>query len=93
MKRTPRPAAPKGAPTRRMVLPHLPPKPKPKARTRAAEQIVAGADRTLLDVVDNLLNRGVVLTGDALLGVADIDLIYLKLSAVLCSADALKKPH
>lgn len=44
-------------------------------------------DETLLDVVDNLLNKGVVLDGDVVLALADVDLIYLKLSVLLSAAD------
>jgi hypothetical protein len=43
----------------------------------------------LLDVVDNLLNQGVVLDGELVLGVAGVDLVYLRLSAVLCAADRI----
>jgi hypothetical protein len=52
------------------------------------------SDVSLLDTVDNLLNKGVVLTGEVVLGLAGIDLIYLQLSAVLCAADRIlpKKP-
>jgi hypothetical protein len=46
-------------------------------------------DATLLDIVDHVLNKGVVLTGDVVLGVADVDLIYLRLSAVLCAIDRI----
>ena len=52
-------------------------------------EVVAGADGSLLDLVDHLLNQGVVLTGEVVLGLADIDLIYLRLSAVLCAADRI----
>lgn len=62
-----------------------PPPRKPKAHTPASP--AAAADRSLLDVVDNLLNQGVVISGDAIIGVADVDLIYLRLSALLCAAD------
>lgn len=46
-----------------------------------------GEEGTLLDLVDNLLNQGVVLTGDAVIGLAGVDLIYLRLSLLLCAAD------
>ncbi len=52
-----------------------------------AEEILETADATLLDVVDNLLNRGVVVNGDAIIGVAGVDLVYLRLSLLLCAAD------
>jgi Gas vesicle protein len=51
--------------------------------------ILDTSDVSLLDTVDNLLNRGVVLTGEVVLGLAGIDLIYLQLSAVLCAADRI----
>jgi Gas vesicle protein len=54
--------------------------------------LIASADESLLDVVDNLLNRGVVLHGDLVLGLADVDLIYVRLSVLLCAADRLLPP-
>lgn len=50
-------------------------------------KLLAPSERSLLDVIDNLLNQGVVVSGDAMLGVADVDLVYLKLTALLCAAD------
>jgi len=44
-------------------------------------------EASMLDLVDHVLSKGVVLDGDLMLGVADIDLVYLRLSAVLCAAD------
>ena len=41
------------------------------------------------DQIDNLLNRGVVLNADVILALADVDLIYLRLSALLCAADRI----
>jgi hypothetical protein len=61
-----------------------------QARRTNAQELLAGADASLLDVVDHVLNKGVVLTGDVVLGVAGVDLIYLRLSALLCSVDALE---
>lgn len=45
------------------------------------------APESLLDVLDHVLNKGVMATGDLTLGVAGVDLIYLRLSTVLCAAD------
>jgi gas vesicle structural protein len=45
----------------------------------------------LLDLVDNLLNRGVVISGEVMLGLAGVDLVYLRLQAVLCSADRVER--
>jgi hypothetical protein len=49
--------------------------------------LLGTSDISLLDTVDHLLNQGVVLTGEVVVGLAGIDLIYLRLSAVLCAAD------
>ena len=38
-------------------------------------------------VIDSLLNKGVVLNADVILALADVDLVYLRLSALLCAAD------
>lgn len=54
---------------------------------RLREQLIEEADSTLLELVDHVLNRGVVVTGDVMLSIADVDLIYLRLSVLLCAAD------
>jgi hypothetical protein len=64
-----------------MARPH-----KPVTET-VADQVLDAPDSTLLDLLDNLLNKGVMANGDVTLGVAGIDLIYLRLSALLCAAD------
>lgn len=51
--------------------------------------LFSGPDASLLDLVDHLLNQGVVLTGEVVLGLADVDLIVLRLSVLLCAADRL----
>jgi hypothetical protein len=45
------------------------------------------ADASLLDVLDHVLTKGVVVTGDIVLALADVDLVYLRLSVLLCAAD------
>ena len=45
---------------------------------------------SLLELADRLLNRGVVLTGEATLSVAGVDLIYLGLNLVLTSVENLR---
>jgi hypothetical protein len=56
-------------------------------RTRAPEAIIEEADASLLDLIDSLLNQGVVLNGEVILSLASVDLVYLRLSALLCAAD------
>lgn len=55
-------------------------------------EITGDPESSLLDLVDNLLNQGVVLSGEVVIGLAGIDLIYLRLSAVLCAADRVLPP-
>lgn len=59
----------------------------PAVADRAA--LLATADESLLDVVDNLLNRGVLLEGELVLGLAGVDLVYARLSVLLCAVDRL----
>ena len=48
---------------------------------------------TLLELTNRLLNRGVVLTGEAVISVAGVDLIYLGLSVVLTAVENLRNPR
>ena len=45
------------------------------------------SDASLLDIVDNVLNKGVVLSGDLTIALAQVDLVYARLSLLLCAAD------
>jgi hypothetical protein len=60
-----------------------------RRRRRRARAPAAAADESLLDVVDHVLTKGVVVSGDIVLALADVDLVYLRLSALLCAADRL----
>ena len=42
-------------------------------------------DIALIDLVDRLLDKGVVLSGDITLSVADVDLVYVGLRALVSS--------
>jgi len=57
-----------------------------------ADLILDGAEASLLDIVDNVLNKGVVLSGDLTIGLAQVDLVYARLSLLLCAADRVL-PH
>ena len=48
-------------------------------------------DASLLELVDRLLNKGVVLAGEATISVAGIDLIYLGLNVVLAAVETIDK--
>ena len=51
-----------------------------------ADQIFDRPDATVLDAIDRMLNRGVLADGDVMLGLAGVDLIYLRLTTLLCGA-------
>jgi hypothetical protein len=46
---------------------------------------------SLCEVLDRVLNKGVVLAGEATISVADIDLIYLGLQVVLTSMETVRR--
>ena len=52
---------------------------------------LASADIPLVDIIDRLLERGVVLAGAATISVAGVDLIELRLNVLLASVDALDR--
>jgi hypothetical protein len=60
---------------------------KTRPRSVAAHILETDDETSLLDVVDNALTKGVVLTGDLTLALAQVDLVYLRLSVLLCAAD------
>jgi hypothetical protein len=62
------------------------------SRRTDAEVILGDEDASLLDIVDTVLSGGVVLTGDLTIGLAQVDLIYARLSVLLCAADRVL-PH
>jgi hypothetical protein len=44
-------------------------------------------DQGLVDLVDSLLDKGVVLDGELVLGLADVDLVYVRVVVLLAAAD------
>lgn len=46
---------------------------------------------SLLDVLDRVLDKGVVLSGDITLSVADVDLVYVGLRVLLSSVEAARR--
>jgi hypothetical protein len=78
----------------RVTLPSRPIVPKPahsparrQPPRREIARIIDEGDKSLVDVLDSLLNQGVVLNADVVLALADVDLVYVRLSALLCAAD------
>src|SRR5688500_5179769 len=62
------------------------------ARAAARQTIIEEPEASLLDIVDNVLSKGVVVSGDITIALAQVDLIYVRLSLLLCAADRVL-PH
>lgn len=49
-----------------------------------------GEDIALVEVIDRVIDKGVVLTGDIVLSVADVDLVHLGLQLFISSEDTAR---
>ena len=48
-------------------------------------------DITILELLDRVLTKGVILTGDLVISVADIDLVYLGVKLMLSSVETMEQ--
>ena len=55
--------------------------------------MTATRDIALVDLVDRLLDGGVVIHGDITLAVADVDLLYVGLRALVASVESMERDH
>jgi hypothetical protein len=66
----------------------MPAKPEP-------DRIVVGSgdssEVSLLDIIDNVLNSGVVIHGSLVISLAGVDLVYVGLNAVLTSVETARR--
>ena len=69
----------------------MPPPHVPDRRSLAG--LLESPDQGLVDLVDSLLDKGVVLDGEVILGLADVDLIYVRLGVLLAAADRVLRPQ
>ena len=60
---------------------------------RSVAALLDSPDGSLVDLVYSLLDKGVVLDGELVLGLADVHLIYVRLSAVVAAADKVLPPR
>jgi hypothetical protein len=63
----------------------------PRARPQSTPALFEDADANLLDLVDNILTKGVVIDAEVVLGLAGVDLVYVRLSALLVAVDKLRR--
>jgi hypothetical protein len=68
------------------------PAPPHVADRRAVAGLLESPNTSLIDLVDSLLDKGVVLDGEVVLGLADVDLVYLRLTLLLVAADRVLPP-
>ena len=54
-------------------------------------ELMENEDCTILELLDRLLNKGVVVAGDIAISVADIDLIYLRAQLLLSSFETARQ--
>lgn len=52
---------------------------------------LADADQSLVDLVNRLLDKGVVIAGEVTISVAGVDLVYLGLNALLTSVSTARE--
>lgn len=52
--------------------------------------ITKSKEVTLLEVLDRVLNKGVVISGDIVISLADVDLIYVGLKVMVSSVETME---
>src|SRR3989442_1443582 len=60
-------------------------------KNKTRDQIIKNQHFTLLELLDRLLDKGVMVKGEILLSVADIDLVYLNLGVLLSSVKTIER--
>lgn len=66
---------------------HQPPE---RARPRGASRASRARRISLSETLDRVLHKGAVLTGDLIISVADVELVYISLNALVASVDTVR---
>ena len=53
--------------------------------------ITKSKDVTLLEILDRVLDKGVVISGDIVISLADVDLIYVGLKVLVSSVETMER--
>ncbi len=56
-------------------------------------EAIGQGDGRLVDLIDGLLEHGVVIRGEIWLTVADVDLVFLGIDLVLVSSDRMQRSY
>ena len=68
------------------------PRPEERHRLEATPTGIPLSDEaTLVDALDHLLNRGAVLVGEAVISLADVELVYVGLNLLVSSVETLRQ--
>ena len=60
--------------------------------TTQQAQVVHSTDaKSLADILERILDKGIVVAGDVVISIADIGLLKIKLRLVICSVDKAKE--
>jgi len=62
---------------------------KMQSKQPHASQMDLAKHISLCDALDRMLNQGVVLSGDIVVSVAGVELLYIGLRGLICSMDAM----
>lgn len=53
--------------------------------------VLESKDVTLFELLDRILDKGVVVSGDIVISVADVDLIYIGLRVMISSVETMER--
>lgn len=59
----------------------------PQQVARRAPWQIDPVDASLLELIDRTLNQGLSVTGELVLSLAEVELVYVRLGLLLCAAD------
>lgn len=59
--------------------------------TQQAEIVHSTDAKSLADILERILDKGIVVAGDIVISIADIELLKIKLRLVICSVDKAKE--
>jgi len=57
------------------------------------ESFYENEDVTFLELLDRLLGKGIVITGDLVISIANVDLIYIGLKLLISSVETLVREN
>jgi len=64
--------------------------PRQQARPRGVSRASRARRVSLSETLDRVLHKGAVLTGDLIISVADVELVYISINALVASIDTVR---